>query len=144
MLKFYSGTFEKWSLHIRDSFMQIRNNELNHMMTLHYDTGKYPEFEINEDSEETIIFRTPTYQLHVVFEYNHTFTLQLLDGSGEKELLFMPLIPSILAEGLKDVGKGRSPTHGTAMSYDPFAFRGDDSDSGYSSDDRATFSDTSY
>jgi hypothetical protein len=102
------------------------------------------EFEINEDAEETIIFRTPTYQLQVIFEYNNTFTLQLLDGSGEKELLFMPLIPNILAEGLKEIGQGKKPTHGKVMTHDPFAFRDSDSDSGYSSDDRATFSDTTY
>ncbi len=143
MLKFYSGTFEKWSLHIRDSFMQIRNNELNHIITLHYDTGKYPKFEINDDAEETIIFKTPTYQLQVVFEYNDIITLQLLDN-GEKELLYMSGIPTILAEGLKEIGQGRSPTHGKVMSYDPFAFREEDSDSGYSSGDSATFSDTYY
>jgi len=143
MLKFYSGTFEKWSLHICDSFMQIRQNELNHIITLHYDTGKYPEFEINEDAEETIIFKTSTYQLQVIFEYNNTFTLQLL-GNGEKELLFMPLIPTILAEGLKEIGQGKQPTHGKVMSYDPFGFKTEDSDSGYSSDDSATFSDTHY
>ncbi len=144
MLKFYSGTFEKWSLHIRDSFMQIRNNELNHIITLHYDTGKYPEFEINDDAEEKLIFKTQTYQLQVVFEFNNIITLQLLDSNSEKELLFMPGIPTILAEGLKEIGQGKQPTHGTVMSYDPFAFRGDDSDSGYSSGDSATFSDTYY
>ncbi len=144
MLKFYSGTFDKLSLHIRDSFMQIRNNELNHIITLNYDTGKYPEVEINEDAEETIIFKTPTYQLQVVCEYNYTLTLQLLDSTSKKEILFMSSLPSILADVLKEVGQGKQPTSGTAMSYDPFAFREGDSDSGYSSDGRATFSDTSY
>ncbi len=144
MLKFYSGTFEKWTLYIRDSFMQIRNNESRHIITLHYDIGKYPEFEINDDAEETIIFKTSSYQLQVISEYNNTYTLQLLDGSGEKEILFMPLIPMNVAEGLKEIGQGKQPTGGTEMSYDPFAFRGGDSDSGYSSEDRATFSDTSY
>ncbi len=143
MLKFYSGTFDKWSLHIRNSFMQIRQNELNHIITLHYDTDAYPDFEIKDDAEETIIFKTPTYQLQVIFEYNNTFTLQLLDNS-EKELLFMPLVPTNLAEGLKEIGQGKEPTHGKVMLYDPFAFRGEDSDSGYSSGDSATFSDTHY
>ncbi len=146
MLNFYSGRFENWTLYVRDSFIQIQKTEIGylyHTLTLHYDKGHYPEFQIDDYGEEKLIFKTPVYSLQITFEFNGTCTLQLLNSIDGKELLHLTGVPSILAEGLKDIGQDKQPAHGIVLIYDPFVLR-DDSDSGYSTDERATFSDTSY
>jgi hypothetical protein len=143
MIKFYSGQFvEKWTLYVRDSFIRLYYDNFD--ITLPYVKDEYPEFEIvGEEYDEKLIFKTPKYWLQIIYELNYTIRLELIDVGFDKVIVTIHSIPTILAAGLKQIGQGQVPTHGLQLIYDPFAPR-DYSDSGYSDDDRANFSDTSY
>ena len=143
MIKFYSGQFvENWTLYVRDSFIRLYYDKFD--ITLPYVTDEYPEFEIvGEEYNEKIIFKTSKYWLQIIYELDYTVRLELIDIGLDKAIMTIHSIPMILANGLKDIGQNRIPADGLQLIYDPFAPR-DYSDSGYSDDDRANFSDTSY
>ena len=146
MIKFYSGRFNTWYLYVRDSFINIHNNETYYDIYLYYVKGIYPEIEMEGDEwDEKIIFKTPKYWLQLTNEGNGTVTLQLLDVGIDRAIICIRGFPYEVAESLKAIAQNCEPAYGIKLRHDPFAYD-DYSDSGYtgSDDSRSAFSDTSY
>lgn len=146
MIKFYSGRFDKWTLYVRDSFINIYNSETHFELYLYYVKDIYPEIEIEGDEwDEKIIFKTPKYWLQLTNEMNGIVTLELLDAANDKAIIVIRGFSYDVAEAIKAIAHNREPMHGIKLTHDPFAYV-DYSDSGYtgSDDSRSAFSDTSY
>jgi hypothetical protein len=148
MIQNYSGKFNDYTLFVRNSFIQIRNDVLCCTITLHYAENVWPEFNYTYNDmteEETIVFKTPILSLIMTFrpgdeEFAGTSTLEIQETITGNYVLTFSNIPNCLARGLKDIGQDRKPLYGRIIPED------EDSDSGYSSNEEftATFSDTSF